>query len=139
MILPSMTCRYAAASRHVSNVLSCCGDLDAKIDDDRGLEHLPDGRFAGTQDAALRVACPKLHRKIGRITRRVAEMLERVKGIEPSPEAWEAVLGPLILLSISGRSLLVSVLDVRGDSPVFAEILNECAKLCQAFERCCAP
>jgi hypothetical protein len=65
--------------------------------------------------------------------------LVRVKGIEPSSKAWEAVLGPLILLSISGRSLLVSVLDVRGDSPVFAEILNECAKLCQAFERCRAP
>jgi hypothetical protein len=69
----------------------------------------------------------------------MAEKLERVSGIEPPSKAWDAVLGPLILLSISGRSLLVSVLDVRGDSPVFAEILNDCAKLCQAFERCCAP
>lgn len=41
-------------------------------------------RFAGTQGAASRVfACAKLHRKIDRITGEVAEMLERVKGIEP--------------------------------------------------------
>jgi hypothetical protein len=33
------------------------------------------------------------------------------------------------------RSLFVSVLEVRGGSSVFAEVLNECAKLCQAFER----
>jgi hypothetical protein len=57
--------------------------------------------------------------------------MERVKGIEPSSQAWEAVFGPLESLGFWKSLFLVSVLDVPADSATFPELRNECAKLCQ--------
>src|ERR1700726_271645 len=42
--------------------------------------------------------------------------------------------GRVWLLSPEGTKCFAG--DLLGDSPVFAGILYECAKLCQAFERC---
>jgi hypothetical protein len=46
----------------------------------------------------------------------VAEMPERVKGIEPSPEAWEGILRPLISLRFSRNQNDFSILEFHGGS-----------------------
>jgi hypothetical protein len=55
---------------------------------------------------------PALSRKRTAPSANPLKLLERVKGIEPSSEAWEAHFNPLILLSFSPRSRHFSVLVI---------------------------
>jgi hypothetical protein len=61
-----------------------------------------------------------------------ARGLERVKGIEPSSEAWESDLGSLIYLEFFRLSNDVSVLGAPSGSGIFAQIPIRCGNLCQA-------
>jgi hypothetical protein len=67
-----------------------------------------------------------LHRKIDRITGEVAEMLERVKEIEPSSKAWEAKLRPLISLRFSENQNDFSILEFPSGSGNFPEFPVVC-------------
>jgi hypothetical protein len=68
---------------------------------------------------SLKRRLPKIAPKNRSSSGEVAEMLERVKGIEPSPEAWEAILRPLISLPFSGNQNDFSILEFPGGSLSF--------------------
>jgi hypothetical protein len=64
-----------------------------------------------------------------------AERLERVKGIEPSSEAWEADFRPLILKDFFNDPFRFSVLLLLHFSPSFPHIPSPRAIPCH-LQRC---